>query len=266
MIDPDAPTTLFESDGASTYRPTTAAAGPWRPDALHGGAVSALLAGRLELADHVMIRILLDLLRPVPMARLELRLEAAEGGRSVVRRSAVLEADGRPVARASALLIRRADIELPDGAADHPTAFDPDAAPDLSQPNLRAAKVVGRPSFDSVALAVHVDPPSSNGRNRMWNHVLLPIVDDIPTTPVEQVAAACDNASGVARRLPFQEWSFMNADLVISLARPPVGDWIALESEGYVADTGTGLAVSTIHDAAGVLGQKSSSVLIAPRR
>jgi hypothetical protein len=32
-----------------------------------------------------------------------------------------------------------------------------------------------------------------------------------------------------------------------------------------VAGTGIGQAVSTIHDAAGVLGQKSSSVLIAPR-
>jgi hypothetical protein len=46
---------------------------------------------------------------------------------------------------------------------------------------------------------------------------LLPVVDDVPATPVEQVAAACDNASGVAARLPFRDWSFVNADLVISL-------------------------------------------------
>ena len=57
----------------------------------------------------------------------------------------------------------------------------------------------------------------------------------------------------------------MNADLVVSLSRPPVGDWVGLESDGLVSSTGTGQSVATIHDALGPLGQSSQSILIEQR-
>ena len=57
----------------------------------------------------------------------------------------------------------------------------------------------------------------------------------------------------------------MNADLVISLSRPPVGDWVGIDCDGLVGATGTGQSVTTIHDEDGPLGRSSQSILVEPR-
>ena len=57
----------------------------------------------------------------------------------------------------------------------------------------------------------------------------------------------------------------MNADLTVSLARPPLGEWIGLETDGIVAPTGTGLSVGQIYDQEGRIGQSAQSLLIEPR-
>ena len=56
---------IFLRDGA-TYVPTVAAIGPWRPDALHGSAVAALIAHLLDRNDSTMARLTIDLVKPVP--------------------------------------------------------------------------------------------------------------------------------------------------------------------------------------------------------
>jgi hypothetical protein len=256
---------LFERDGASTFVPMEAATGPWSRDVLHGGAVSALIGGLLEHDDQVLVRVVIELLAPVPRAPLRAELAPVEGGRRVVRQTVVLTFDERPVARGSALRMRRADHRLPPTAIDDPVVFDPGAAPELDAPYERAARAVGWPSFDSLAVAAHVEPHQGVEPVRMWTRLLLPVVSDRPATPVEETIAACDNATGINSRFDFRSWSFMNADLVVSLGRPPVGGWVGLESTGYFGATGTGQAVATIHDAGGPLGQKSQSVLLDPR-
>lgn len=50
----DRPASVFEADG-HRFTPTEAARGPWNPDALHGAAVAALLAGSLEAEESVMV-------------------------------------------------------------------------------------------------------------------------------------------------------------------------------------------------------------------
>jgi acyl-coenzyme A thioesterase PaaI-like protein len=256
---------LFERNGASTFVPTEAATGPWSPDVLHGGAVSALVGGLLEHEEQVLVRVVIELLAPVPHAPLRAHLEPAEGGRRVMRQAVVLTSDDRPVARGSALRMRRADHQLPSTATGDPVVFDPAVAPELREPYERAARAIGWPSFDSLAVAGHVEPHDGAEPVRMWTRLLLPVVSDRPATPMEQTIAACDNATGINSRFDFRSWSFMNADLVVSVGRPPVGGWIGLESTGYFGATGTGQAVGTIHDAAGPLGQKSQSVLLDPR-
>ena len=97
--------------------------------------------------------------------------------------------------------------------------------------------------------------------------LLLPIVAGQVTSSVQRAVAAADyGTSGTSARLPFSQWSFMNADLTVSLSRPPYGEWIGMETSGIVQPTGTGLSVAQIYDQGGRVGQSAQSLLIEPRR
>lgn len=260
------PVALFVPDGNSCFLPTAASSGPWNPEVLHGGAVSALLAGLLEDPDRVLVRVLVELLGPVPRTLLRAEVSPTEGGRRVVRQSVVLTAGDRPVARASALRMRRADVDLPESATNHAVVFDPQGVPDLANPNRHAATQVGWDSFDSTAMATRWERQGPGERRRLWLRLLVPVVPGRAPSLVERVVAAADYGSaGTSARLDFQSWSFMNADLVVSLSRPPAGEWIGLECEGLLSRTGTGLSVTSIHDELGPLGQSSQSILLEPR-
>lgn len=263
-----APEFLFEPHGADGYVPTAASVGPWSSSALHGGAVGALLAGLLEDPEQVMVRVVVDMIRPVPRQPLRVRLQPPEGGRRVVRQSASLELDGRALARARVLRMRRADLELPDRAEEHAVEFDPADVPDLSAPNGLAAGAVGWESFDSLAIAFHRAPAETgpDRRQRRWLRLVLPVVPGRPPSGVENVVAAADCSSlGVSARLPYRDWSFLNADLVVAFSRPPVGEWVGLASTGLVSRVGVGQSVAALHDAAGLLGQAGQSVLVERR-
>lgn len=263
----EGPRALFEPDGGA-FVPTDAASGPWHEGVLHGGAVGALLAGLVDDPGQVMCRVLVELLGPVPRAPLHAEVGPAEGGRRVVRQAVELRAGDRPVARAHALRMRRADVDLPEAATEHEVVFDPARRPELARPNRRAVEDVGRESFDSLAMATWwEDPrPEAPHRRRYWQRLLTPVLPDRPPSPIENVVAAADcGAGGTYARLGFRSWTFMNADLVVALGRPPVGDWVGLECDGVLGPTGTGQTVSTIHDAGGPLGQASQSILVEPR-
>ena len=99
-------------------------------------------------------------------------------------------------------------------------------------------KATGRESFDSLAMSTWwEDPlPEAPHRRRYWQRLLLPVVHDRPASAIEQVAAAADFSSGgIYARLGMRSWSFMSTDLVVSLGRPPVGDWVGLDCDGSSA-------------------------------
>ena len=259
---------LFEPDGDDRFVPTGFSAGPWSQGFLHGAAVGALLAGRLEEPDQVVARVLVEMMAPVPSGPLRVDLGPREGGRRVVRQAATLLADEKPVARAFALRMRLGEVDLPEQATRQPGTFTEDEVPDLSEPNRRAAKAVGWDSFDSLAIATRWEqrPPEEVGRHRMWLRLLVPVLPGGPPSAIENVVACADFArGGTSRRLDMRSWSFMNADLVVSLSRPPAGDWFGLDTDAYLSATGTGQSVATIHDEAGVLGETTQSLLIEDR-
>ncbi|MHB8439655.1 MAG: acyl-CoA thioesterase domain-containing protein, partial [Acidimicrobiales bacterium] len=77
---------LFEADGRYVV-PQDYARGPWSPDALHGGPVAGLVARAVERCapdpDMLVTRLTVDLQRPVPMEKLEVRAELVRRGRKV---------------------------------------------------------------------------------------------------------------------------------------------------------------------------------------
>ena len=42
------------------------------------------------------------------------------------------------------------------------------------------------------------------------------------------------------------KWTFINADLTVSMARPPVGEWILLDAESWIGPDGAGLAMARL--------------------
>ncbi|WP_165950252.1 thioesterase family protein [Actinomadura sp. GC306] len=267
----DAPVTgaaLFERDG-SRLVPTDHARGPWRPDALHGGAVAAVLANAVDVPERTPTRLTIDMLGPVPHVPLTVRVTRPEGGRRVVRQEITLLADGTPVARASCVAVRKSDVELPEGATDHPNPFGGVPVPELTTPTPGAREAVGYDCFDSGAIRVRrLDadrvPAGSAG---LWIGLLLPVVAGEPMPPIARVAAAADYSSTATNmRLDQRKWSFMNTELTVHLSREPAGDWVGLMAAGVVQPVGAGLSVSTIYDAAGRLGQSAQALVIEARK
>src|SRR5688572_8742933 len=89
--------------------------GPWDDRFAHGGPPSALIGRAAEKlgAEHGtphVARVTVDLLRPVPIARLEVRSSIVRAGKSALVLSLSLSAGDVELARASALCLRTAEL------------------------------------------------------------------------------------------------------------------------------------------------------------
>ena len=258
---------LFVPDGDHTFVPTTGAVGPWNRDVLHGAAVAALFAGRLTPTDRMLGRLTVELLAPVPFAPLQLDISPSEGGRRVQRQRATLTAAGRIVASAQSVTVLRADLDLPAAATANPDPFASVPAPSLIGADPALADVIGWENFHSTAVATrHLRSTDAPGGTHQWIALTVPVVAGTPIQGTENAAAAADFASeAVHRRLPFTEWSFMNADLTVHLTRAPIGSWVGIGTAAVVDAAGGGIASTQLFDEAGRVGQSASTLVVEPR-
>lgn len=56
-----------------------------------------------------------------------------------------------------------------------------------------------------------------------------------------------------------------NADLTISLARTPVGEWLLLDAQTWLGDRGAGVAFAKLGDERGYFGRAIHSLVIEKR-
>jgi hypothetical protein len=231
------------------------AAGPWDPTLQHGAAPAALIgsaAERLPTAVPMRVaRLAVDLLRPVPVAPLEIR--------SLCR--VQLFAGGMEVVRGSVLKIRAADIALPDHVAQEPLTLP---GPEAGRPPK--VKLSPNPGFtDGLSVSVvngdfHIPGPAA-----VWFRLDLPIVAGEAITPLMRAVAAADFSNGTSSVLDFREWTFINGDLTLSLSRQPVGEWILLDAETWLGPEGAGVAFAKLADTTGYFGRAMQSILVEPR-
>jgi hypothetical protein len=269
---------LFVRDAAdpNLYRPTELTRGPWSPDAQHGGPPSALLAMALEAHDDdkasrrpdgsddamFVARLSVELLRPVPLAPLAVAVRVDRPGRKVQLLSATLSAAGKEVARATALRIRRAHIELPEGCFP---SLEPPALPSSGYETSTPWRHGNLPSFHSHAVdhrfvAGGFDRP---GPATDWIRLRVPLVAGEETPPVSRVAAAADFGNGVSWTLSRVDgYVFINPDLTLYLHAYPAGEWVCLDAVTYPQPHGVGLAESRLWGEQGALGRSLQSLLI----
>ena len=257
------PDHVFSFDG-ERYAPTALAGGPWSPDAMHGGAPAALLARALERHDPgpagFVVRLSVDLLRPVPVAPLEVVTRTARPGGKVQWLDAALLADGVEVARASALRLRTAeDLELPPLPGPGPQIPGP---ADSTGFEIGVTSSFGFGFWRAMEVRQAAGSWVETGPATVWFRLQVPIVAGEDPSPLQRVAAAADFGNGVSTALPRGEYLFINPDLTVHLHRHPVGEWVALDATTSAESVGVGLAMSTLHDERGPIGRAVQSLLV----
>src|SRR4051794_5908993 len=187
------PQPIFRSLGDNVYAPTGHARGPWDPDALHGGAPTALVVRAVEgLGTGLSLgRLTIDFLGPVPLAPLSVAASVLRPGRRFAVAEATVASDGRACCLARAVLVRREPVTLPSHWA--PPAPEPMAPPSEGAPAPFTASRPGDPAeaFHLTALDLRfVAGDYGSGPADVWFRFRRPLVDDAPASALETLAAA----------------------------------------------------------------------------
>ena len=257
-------TSIYEVDGDRMV-PTQMARGPWSPDAQHGGGPAGLLARALERADpgeaHFVSRLTIELLRPVPLAPLEVRTRTVRPGRRVQWLEGSLVADDVEVVRAIALRLRTdASLELPVPDQEPLALPPPTDGARFAITFPQAREMVG--FWDAMELRIIDGAFGEVGPATIWFRLKVPLVAGEDPSPLQRVATAADFGNGVSAALERGKYLFINPDLSVYLHRLPVGEWVALEARTFAEAHGVGVAESALHDERGRIGRSMQSLLV----
>lgn len=242
----------FFSRSGSLFLPQPHAHSPWSTDMLHGRLLGGLLARAVEIEhgdpELQFARLTVDLFRNTGMVPVRVETGVVRQGRRIKVVDATAYADDQPVARASAVMLRRG--EQPNGQVPSTPPWDmpaPDAlgpAPESPLPfDVWYVDESGNPAKD-LRIA---------GKRRAWARERHNLVDDEPMSPFVRAAMAGDFASPLAN-YSTTGLEFINSDYTLTLSRLPVGDLIGFESSGHISDAGVAVAECTVHDLNGPVG------------
>ncbi|CAM03389.1 thioesterase superfamily protein [Saccharopolyspora erythraea NRRL 2338] len=241
-----------------SWQAAATAAGPWSPDRVHGGAVNALLGHLLGAvaADSrgELVRVTVDLLRPVPLEPLTARTHLLRDGRRYSVADATLCA-GTPVARAAALFAVR------DQAGER-TA---ESSPPLTPPEkcLPHHEHVAWPSFNGQHLQIRFDPDPPDGFAAVaWVRPRTPLVAGC--APVCGVLAASDLLTGLSGGIGADDRAALNVDSTVHLERSPRPGWIGIAAHPLVRRSGAPVAEGIVHDEHGRVGSVRQSTVLVP--
>ena len=242
--------------------------GPWHPQHQHGGPPIALAARCIERAaadlglTHI-ARLTANLLRPVPIVDLSVAVQVDYAGRNVAHLSAQLEAEGKEVARFTAVAQREAAMPIPADLPGHPLPQAPRNLED-SPPAafLFAGKAAGYHDLIEGRSALGA---AFRGPSAVWFRLRHPLLAGEETGGFARVAVAADSGNGISAILDFHRYIFINSDLTINLLRKVRGEWICIDAQTLLGSEGGGLAEARIFDALGLVGRSTQSLLIRER-
>ncbi|MGB3486476.1 MAG: thioesterase family protein [Xanthobacteraceae bacterium] len=255
---------IFRIDGERAITSPNAA-GPWSPDMQHGSAPAGLVTWAAEAmptpVPMQIARLTIDLMRPVPLAPLAIETEVLRQGRKIQLCEIRLKANDVLVVRATVLKIRvNAPNDLPAGIAGAPIDL-----PGPEQSRVEPADFSSSPFVSGMSLRAARGGFAHPGSSAIWYRVDRPLVEGAPISQVTRAVVASDFCNATSVALDFKHWTFLNADLTISLSREPVGDWILLDGDCNIGPDGAGLAMARIGDQRGYFGRAVQSLVIERR-
>lgn len=240
------------------------AAGPWDPRMQHGSAPASLVAWAAERiptpVPMSVARLTIDLMRPVPVAPLTIATEVLREGRKIQLCGVKLLADGVAVVNATVLKIRSQAQALPDEIRDLPVEL-----PSPEQSRVEDGHAATSPFVRFVSMRAARGRFGRAGAGAIWFRVDKPLIEGSAVSQAMRAVVAADFSNGTASTLDFREWTFINADLTVSFARQPAGEWILLDGDSWIGPDGMGLAMARLADRQGYFGRAVQSLVIERR-
>jgi acyl-Coa thioesterase superfamily protein/acyl-CoA thioesterase superfamily protein len=240
--------------------------GPWDPLAQHAGPPAALLGREIEKLDEAgefqVGRIVFEILRPVPIGEVRIESRVLRPGKKVQLVEASLSGEGGELMRATAWLLRTAELDLPEGAVDGSPApqgpgegWTPEFFPTGHDVGYQSAM-----EWRAVAGAFLEPGPAT-----VWMRMRHPLVAGEEPTPLQRALIAADVGNGISAVLDYREYVFINVDLTVHFERMPEGEWVCVDAVTRPQPTGIGTAESALSDERGRIGRAAQSLLIARR-
>jgi hypothetical protein len=249
---------VIDGDAAT---PSELTRGPWDPNAQHAGPPSALLARAIELCEPRegmrVGRVTVEILAPIPIAPLTVSASVVRPGRSVEMLEASLSGAEGEVMRARAWRLAESDITA-DWEQDVPPPGPEDAA-DLEF--FDSGQSVGWHTAMEIVFArgKFLEP----GPATVWMRPRVALVEGEEFSPLQRVMVAADGGNGVSAPLDWSGFIFINTDLSVHLLRPPVGEWVCLDSVTHV--DGIGMSDTALWDERGRIGRAAQTLLVRAR-
>ena len=248
------PSAYYARLDADRYQPTLNAQGAWNAHEQHMAPMAGLLAHaitrhepRPELA---LSRICYEILGLIPALPTTVQVRTLRPGRTIELVEATALVHGRPVVRAHAWRLARADTTSIAGGWPEAMPTPRDCLP------WEPAELWPGGYIRSIDL-VH-GPDKQTGTGQAWVRTSLTVVADEPVSPASGFVLLCDTANGMNTRVDPREWAFPNIDLTLHLYRDPVGGpgrWVGFDTLVTLGPDGVGLTSTTLHDEAGPVGR-----------
>lgn len=238
------------------YVPNEFARGGWGPS-ISGHVVGGLLGRSAELAvDDPQLqpaRLTVDLPRPTALEPVEVHTRVQHEQRRLRLLEVVLTQGGRPVARGSALFLRRG--HQPDGHV---------WSPSVQMPPLPSDHDGTYPSLflRTYGWGIGIQNPdpewtNTSGPKYTWLHETHPLVDGEPLSPFTRVAMAGDVTAAIAN-WGTSALQFINVDYTLTLSRLPEGPHIGLASLTHYSHDGVANGSAVLVDHHGPVGSALS--------
>lgn len=243
----------FDRDGAA-FVPRPYARNPWTPTGLHGRLCAGLIAHAIEIEhgspDFHVARFTTDLFRMAPLAPVEVRTQLIRDGNRIRVADGVVLADGKEVARASAVMLRKGPN--PEGEVWSLPNWDVPRPEDVPSP--RDPALQGRVGGDPIRDTRPISPnPKALVQKRQWirDHGQLIAGEDI--SPFVRIAMAADITNPFGNT-GLDRLAFVNADVTSYLHRYPDGEWLGFEVANHGSANGVAVASCNLYDVHGPMG------------
>ena len=262
---------IYEREN-DVYTPTEWAGSPWSEGHQHGGPVNALFALAAEEAalqtGFQVVRLTVDLLRPVPRVPLSLGWRFVRRGRRLanVEAELVRPGDDELISRASAVLLRPTE--------DMPPSWQHAPPPPLPLEGAEPVEFMSESLRASIPPGFHWSFDIRMGRDEhgpaAWITTPLELLPGVPMSPLQRCAAVADLTFGLSghsllrqRIVDVDAWRvpMINTDTTIYWERPPVGEWFGFRHALLTDHQGIGLAEVDLADTSGRLGRSLQAVV-----
>jgi len=262
------PSAAYALVSPGTVRATELTRGPWDARHQHAGPPIAMVCRAIESVarEHGLThigRLTANLLRPLPIAELDIEVTTDYSGRNAAHYSARLSAEGKDLARFTALAQRESEVALPDGLDGHPLPQAPKSPADSAIRRMPFGRRL--PGYADLVENRIASGEFFRSRCAAWFRLQRPLVDGEAPSGYQRVAVAADSGNGISAVLDFERYVFVNADLTINLLRRPLGEWICVDARTLLAPNGCGLAESQLFDETGLIGRATQSLSVRAR-